>query len=96
MPVGSFEYRSDAERVAMERAIAFVAQMHDLALNSPLGQVLEVCEQQALGNGRDLLRETMQQAVQASVHAAEEKKGLRGSARAGSGSASNGGAVANC
>ena len=39
MPVETFEYRTETERVAMVRALAFVAQMHDLALSAPAGQV---------------------------------------------------------
>lgn len=75
MPVSTFEYRSEAERVAIERAIAFITQMNDLALSAPPGQVLDICELQALTAGRDLLRVSLQQAVQASADRAEEKKG---------------------
>jgi hypothetical protein len=85
MPVETFEYRNEAERVAMLQALAFVAQMHDLALAAPAGQVLDACEQQALGSGRELLRNTLQQAVQARIDQAENKKGRPASARAGSG-----------
>jgi hypothetical protein len=85
MPAETFEYRSEAERVAMRRALAFVAQLHDLALSAPPGQVLAACEQQALASGRDLLLVTLEQALQARVDQAEEKKGRRASARAGAG-----------
>lgn len=87
MPTGTFEYRDDAERVAIEQAIAFVAQMRDLALNAAPGQVLDQCEGHALDAGRDLLRSTLQQAVQTSIDHAEGKKGRIVSARA----AANGG-----
>jgi hypothetical protein len=85
MPVETFEYRTEAERVSMLQALAFIAQMHDLALSAPAGQVLSVCEAGALDAGRDLLRTTLQQAVQSRVNEAEAKKGRRGSARAGAG-----------
>jgi len=75
MPVGTFEYRTDAERIAIERAIAFVTQLNDLAHAAPPGHVLDTCELQALTAGRDLLRESLQQAVQTYVDASEEKKG---------------------
>jgi hypothetical protein len=75
MPVGTFEYRTEAERVAIERAIAFVTQLNDLALSAPPGQVLDTCELQALTTGRDLLRASLQQAVQSYLDTAEEKKG---------------------
>jgi hypothetical protein len=91
MPTGTFEYRTEAERLAMEQAVAFVAQLHDLARTAPPGQVLAVCEGQALDGGHRLLRATLQQAVQAGVDAAEGKKGRLGRARAGSGSAVSGG-----
>ena len=83
MATGTFEYRTDAERKAIERAIAFVSEMHDLALMAPSGQVLDQCEQQATDRGRDLLRDTLQEAVQARIDAAEVKKGRRGDVRAG-------------
>lgn len=75
MPVGTFEYRTEAERIAIERAIAFVSQLNDLALATPPGHVLEACELQVLTAGRDVLRASLQQAVQSYVDAAEEKKG---------------------
>lgn len=96
MPTGMFEYRDDGERRSIERAIAFVAEMRDLAQTSPDGQVLGLCEGQAMGRGRDLLRATLQEAVQARVEAAEEKKGRRGNARAGAGCASSGDAAGKC
>jgi hypothetical protein len=75
MPVGTFEYRTESERIAIERAIAFVAQLNDLALAAPPGQVLDACELQALTAGRDLLRTSLQQAVQTYVDSVDEKKG---------------------
>jgi len=91
MPTGTFAYRRDEERRALEAAIAFVAEMHHLALTAPAGQVLPLCEQQALGPGRDLLRATLQRAVQARADQAEQKGGPRGSARAPARSTSRGG-----
>lgn len=85
MPTETFEYRSESERVAMRRPLAFVAQMHDLAQSAPAGQVLNACEHQALVHGRDLMQATLQLAVQARIDQAEEKKGRLASARAGSG-----------
>ena len=82
MPVETFEYRDEAERVAMRRAIAFVSQMHDLALTAPAGEILARCEAQGLDAGRDLLRATVQQAAQARVDRDEQKKGPPASASA--------------
>lgn len=89
MLTGTFEYRSEQERMAIERAIAFVAEMHSLAQTTPDGGILHACEGYALDGGRDLLRLTLQQAVQARIDAAEEKGGLRASARARARSASS-------
>ena len=95
MATGTFEYRNEAERRSMERAFAFVAEMNDLALTAPVGQVLALCEGQAVDGGRDLLRNLLSDAVQVRVDALEEKKGRRVSARAGTRSAANGGVAAN-
>jgi len=83
MPTGTFEYRDNAERVVIEQAIAFVTQMRDLALNATPGRVLDQCEGHALDAGRDLLRATLQQAVQGSIDQAETQKGRIATARAG-------------
>jgi hypothetical protein len=82
MPTGTFEYHSDAERLAIETAIAFVTELHQLALAAPPGQVLDQCEQQALGQGRTLLRNTLQQAVQARIATAEKKGATHAAVRA--------------
>ncbi len=92
MATGTFEYRTESERKSIERAIAFASEMHDLALAAPAGQVLDQCEQQAVDRGRDLLRETLQAAVQTRIDAAEVKKGRRGGVCAGARSAKSGGA----
>jgi hypothetical protein len=89
MPTVSFEYRSEAERIAMERAVAFVAEMHSLAQTSPDGQILHACEGHALDAGRDLLRATLQQAVQQRIDEAEKKGAAPASAHAPARSASS-------
>jgi hypothetical protein len=89
MPTVTFAYRSEQERVAIERAVAFVAEMHSLAQVAAEGQILHACEGHALDAGRDLLRSTLQQAVQARVDVAEEKGGLLAPARAPARSASS-------
>jgi hypothetical protein len=94
MPTGTFEYRSEQERVAIERAVAFVSEMHSLAQATPDGQVLNVCEAHALDAGRDLLRHTLQHAAQARIDAAEKKGAPPAPARAPAVSASSGDASA--
>ena len=92
MPVGTFEYRDEAERVAMEQALAFIAQMRDLAVTAPHGQVLDALEGHALDAGRALLRTSLERAVQASVEQGDGKKGRIGRARAAAGGTASGGA----
>jgi hypothetical protein len=94
MPSVAFEYRSEQERVAIERAVAFVSEMHSLAQTTPDGQVLHACEAHALDAGRDLLRHTLQHAAQARIDVAEKKGGPPASARAPAPSASSGDASA--
>lgn len=96
MATGMFEYRDESERRAIERAIAFVAELRDLAQTAPHGQVLGLCETQAVERGRDLLRATLQEAVQTRVDAAEEKKGRRDNARAAAVGAASDAAAGKC
>jgi hypothetical protein len=75
MPTGTFQYRNEAERLSIEAAISFVAEMHQLAQTAPVGQVISLCEGQALDQGRSLLRSTLQDAVQTRIDSAEQKGG---------------------
>lgn len=89
MPTVTFEYRSEQERRAIERAVAFVAEMHSLAQTAPDGHILHTCEGHALDAGRDLLRAILQQAVQTRIDHGEEKKGRLVPAHAPASSTSN-------
>ena len=93
MPTGTYEYRTPQERQAIEAAIAFVSEMHQLALAAPSGQVLAACEQHALGQGRQLLKDTLANATQARVAHAEQKGGSLASAPAEALCGSRGGAA---
>jgi len=75
MPTGTFQYQDEAERLSIEVAIAFVAEMRQLAQTAPAGQVISLCEGQALDQGRALLRSTLEAAVQARIDSAEQKGG---------------------
>ena len=92
MPVGTFEYRDEAERTSIEQAIAYLARMRDLAGIAPHGRVLDALEGHAQSAGRELLRTSLQRAVQASIDDGEGKKGRTGRARAGAGGTTSGGA----
>ena len=81
MPTLTIEYRDDSERLALEQAIAYVAQMRSLAQNAPDGTVLDACEQLALADGRALLRSTLATALETRIDAAEQKGGPHVAAR---------------
>lgn len=80
MPSLTIEYCDDAERLALEQAIAYVTHLRQLALDAPDGTVLTACEQLALQEGRTLLRTTLAAALDSRTAAAEQKGGRRGSA----------------
>jgi hypothetical protein len=75
MPALTIEYRDDAERLALEQAIAYVAQLRQLAQDAPDGTVLAACEKLALTDGRALLRSTLAAALDGRIAAAEQKGG---------------------
>jgi hypothetical protein len=87
MPTLSVEYATEAERLALEQAIAFFTQMRYVAATAADGTVLAACEQLALTEGRQLLRDTLAAAVQARADQCDAPKK---SARAPRGGASAG------
>jgi hypothetical protein len=80
MPTLTIEFRDDAERLALEQAIAYVAQLRRLAQDAPDGTVLAACEQLALADGRALLRSTLAAALEGRIASTEQKGGPRASA----------------
>ena len=96
MPTLTIEYATDAERLALEQAIAFFTQMRQVATAAPDGTVLAACEQVALSAGRQLLRGTLAAAVQARAEAADEKKGRPAPARAAGRPRRRGGTRGTC
>jgi hypothetical protein len=80
MPTLTIQYRDENERLALEQAIAYVTQLHQLALTAPDGSVLAACEQRALADGRALLRSTLAAALDSRIAAAEQKGGPPASA----------------
>lgn len=75
MPTLIIEYRDAAERLALEQAIAYVAQLRQLAQDAPDGSVLAACEQFALRDGRALLRSTLGAVLEGRIGNAEQKGG---------------------
>jgi hypothetical protein len=96
MPALTIEYRDDAERLALEQAIAYVAQLRQLAQDAPDGTVLAACEQLALRDGRALLRSTLAAALGGRIAAAEQKGGPRAAARRRTPGAPRAGTSARC
>ena len=75
MPTLTIEYRDENERLALEQAIAYVADLGQLALDAPEGTVLDACEGLALDKGRALLRSTLAAALHRRIDLAEQKGG---------------------
>jgi hypothetical protein len=82
MPTLTIEYRDDAERLSLEQALAYVAQLRQVAQDAPDGAVLATCEKLALTDGRALLRSTLAAALEGRCHSAEQKGGRHASAHA--------------
>jgi hypothetical protein len=91
MPVGTFEYRDEAEKAAIEQHIAFVQQMRDVGITAPHGQVLDRLEGHAVDAGRELLRGTLERAVRAAVETGADKTGRIGRACAAAAGTTSGG-----
>jgi hypothetical protein len=77
MPTLSIEYQTEAERLLLEQALAFVTQMRQVAATAPDGTVLAACEQLALADGRKLVRDALGTAVQQRADATDAQKKSR-------------------
>ena len=73
MPIMTIHYQTDAERRDIERAAAYVAELHQLAQGCPPADLLDTCEGLALDKGCALLRDGLASAVQARIDVAEKK-----------------------
>lgn len=73
MPTLTIHYETEAERLAYERAVVFVAELHQLGMDCPADRVVDACEDLALGRGRDLIRDSLADAIQARVDRVEKK-----------------------
>lgn len=92
MPTLTFTmtYSTEAERLALEQAVAYLTHLNQVAADAPAGTVLDACEQVVLGEGRAVLRTTLEAALQnriGTTDAAQKKSpapGPKAPARAGS------------
>jgi hypothetical protein len=83
MPTLSIEYQTEAERLLLEQALAFFTQIRQVAATAPEGTVLAACEQVALADGRQLVRDALGTAVQQRADAADAQKKSRARGRKG-------------
>lgn len=77
----SLNYSTEAERLALEQVVAYLTHLHQVAADAPAGTVLDACEQVALGEGRAVLRTTLEAALQSRIRttdAAQKKSPARG------------------
>ncbi len=76
----TYEYTTDAERLALEQALAFVSPRRVLARNASPGKVLAACEDRARQDGQQLLRTTLAAALRQRIAHDEQKGGPHASA----------------
>ena len=79
MPTLTIEYQTEAERLILEQALAFFAQMRQVGATAPDGTVLAACERVALDSGRRLVRDALACAVQSradSTDASQKSRAL--------------------
>ena len=74
MPTLTIEYATGAERLLLEQAVAFFADLRDVAHTAPRGTVLDACEALAPAGGRKLLRDSLASAVQTRLDTAGARK----------------------
>jgi len=60
----------------VERFVAFLQEMHDIALKSPDGHVVDDCEGVVLASGRDVQQRALAEALRRRIEVVE-KKGRR-------------------
>ncbi len=77
MPALTIEYQTEAERLLLEQALAFFAQMRQVGATAPDGTVLAACERVALGSGRRLVRDTLASVVQTRAEATDASQKSR-------------------
>ena len=67
----TLNYSTDAQRLALEQAVAYLAHPQQVAADAPAGTVLDACERLALTDGRAALRATLEAALQSRAHATD-------------------------
>jgi hypothetical protein len=74
MPSFTIDYTTDAERLELERAVAYVIEMRQLGSTAAHGTVLDACEKLALGAGRRFLQDNLKATMQARADAQKKRR----------------------
>ena len=82
MPTLAIEYETDEERMILEQAVTYVAEIRRVGSTAAAGTVLAACEAVAVRSGRQLIRDSLAAAVQGR---ADAQKKCRASATKGRG-----------
>jgi hypothetical protein len=72
----TLEVETPQQETLIRNYHAYVLELDELALAAPAGEVIDECESAAVTKGQDINRQTLQQAIQRRIDAAE-KKGRR-------------------
>jgi hypothetical protein len=72
------DHMTPLQRVIVERALGLAQELEAAAGSAPPGQVVDRCESLLLGAGRDFLRRTLEDTLQARIDALEKKGGPAG------------------
>jgi hypothetical protein len=83
MNAATLDAMTPLQRTIVERALVLAKELEAATGSAPEGQVIDRCESYLLGPGRDFLRRTLEDTLQARVDALEKKGRPAGPAPAG-------------
>jgi hypothetical protein len=91
MNAATLDAMTPLQRLIVERALALAQELEATAGSAPTGQIIDRCETFLLGNGREFLRQALEDTLQAQVDTLEKKPPLAGPAPVGPSAATRGG-----
>lgn len=74
MPSLTVEYTTEAERLDLERVVAYLAEMRQLGATAAHGTVMHACESFALVAGRKMIRDNLAATVQARADVEKKRR----------------------
>ncbi len=80
MNTATLDAMTPLQRLIVERALALAKELEATAGSAPHGQIIDRCETLLLGNGREFLRQALEDTLQAQADALEKKGRRPGSA----------------